>query len=168
MFIPCLFEFFLLERCTSDITYFQDNTLVYFYQLHQNIQRTQRAFSELGLTTVFPNGFPMDRNRSYHLAAVVCGDHLSYFASAGKFPARHSPLSPFAIESRQFLFDYNPVLLHQFTHKHDKYSDRTTTGFHHSRTAFTYKLQLSHLSTNVINYVLTPDERKTLTFRGNS
>ena len=43
-----------------------------------------------------------------------------------------------------------------------------TTGFHHSRTAFTYKLQLAHFSTNVINYILTHDERKTLTFRGNS
>ena len=35
LFIPCLSEFFLLERCISDTTYFHDNTLVYFYQLYR-------------------------------------------------------------------------------------------------------------------------------------
>ena len=43
------------------------------------------------------------------------------------------------------------------------YSSETDSG-----TAFTYKLQLSHLSTNAAEYILTPDGRKTLTFRGNS
>ena len=71
LFMPCLSDFFLLERSNADTTYFHDNTLVHFTNFIENIKSLFKIESLHSLPEWLPKG---QEQRLSLLAAVVCGD----------------------------------------------------------------------------------------------
>ena len=71
-----------LDQCTPDTTYCHGDTLACFSQFRR---KHQRVFQVLAVSLAFQNGFPRERNRSYRLTAVFCGDTCRLFRRRASF-----------------------------------------------------------------------------------